>query len=123
MSGVNKVLLLGRIKGEPRFKLRDGRPKLAFCLVTSEKLQKQGTDYIHEESHEVVLEGGPAEKGLPVLHDGGSLFIEGSLKTSVYVDEAGVRRYHTYIRAHHFENLQSSSLPAALDLGEAQHLI
>src|SRR3569833_553354 len=103
MSGVNKVMLLGLIKGEPKFKFREGRPRLILRLVTSETLQKQGADHIHEEFHEVVLEGSLAEKGLPVLTDGGSLFIEGSLKTSVYVDEADMRRYHTYIRAHHFE--------------------
>lgn len=117
MSGVNKVMLLGLVKGEPRFKLRDGRPRLALCLVTSEILNKQGTAYIHEESHEVVLEGILAEKGLPIVHNGGSFFIEGSLKTSVYVDEAGIRRYHTYIRAHHFESLQISPLAADPDLG------
>jgi len=54
-------MLLGLIKGEPKFKFREGRPRLILRLVTSETLQKQGADHIHEEFHEVVLEGSLAE--------------------------------------------------------------
>jgi len=99
-------MLLGTIRGEPKLKIRDGLPRLTFCLLTSETIQKQGKGYLHEEYHDLLLEGNAAQSLHPLLHDGAGLFAEGSIKTEVITDRTGVRRYHTYIRVHHLEQMQ-----------------
>lgn len=105
MSGVNKVMLLGRVSGIPQFRQFEETPRMAFALVTTETLQKHGEPYEHEERHEIVLQGCQAEQGLTTIRDGDFLVIEGSLITAAYTDEEDVRRYRTYIRACHFETL------------------
>jgi len=103
MSGVNKVMLLGKVSGPPSFQQPDGLPKLAFRLLTTEELHKQGESYVHEEGHDIVMDGHQAEKVKHLIAEGSYLFLEGSLKTAAFTDKAGVRRYHTYVRAYHAE--------------------
>ncbi|MDL5047388.1 single-stranded DNA-binding protein [Oscillatoria amoena NRMC-F 0135] len=101
MSGVNKVILVGRLGRDPEVRSLDSGVSVAnFTLATSESYRDRTTGERKEttEWHNVVLWRGLAEVAQKYLHKGDMVYIEGKLRTRSWEKE-GVTRYTTEVIA------------------------
>ncbi len=101
MSGVNKVILVGRLGKDPEVRNLDNGAVVAnFTLATSETYKDRTTGEKKEitEWHNVVLWRGLAEISQRYLHKGDMIYIEGKLRTRSWEKE-GVTRYTTEVIA------------------------
>jgi len=101
MSGVNKVILVGRLGKDPEVRnLENGAAVANFTMATSESYKDKTTGEKKEitEWHYVVLWRGLAEISQRYLHKGDMVYIEGKLRTRSWEKE-GVTRYTTEIVA------------------------
>src|SRR6187401_1817474 len=99
MSGVNKVILIGRLGKEPEVRnLDNGNTVANFTMATSESYKDKTTGEKKEitEWHNIVLWRGLAEIAQKYLHKGDLVYIEGKLRTRSWEKE-GVTRYTTEI--------------------------
>jgi single-strand DNA-binding protein len=101
MSGVNKVILVGRLGKDPEVRnLENGATVANFTIATSESYKDKTTGEKKEitEWHNIVLWRGLAEISQKYLHKGDMIYIEGKLRTRSWEKE-GVTRYTTEIVA------------------------
>lgn len=101
MSGVNKVILVGRLGKDPEVRNLDNGAAVAnFTLATSESYKDKTTGEKKEitEWHNVVLWRGLAEISQRYLHKGDMVYVEGKLRTRSWEKE-GVTRYTTEVVA------------------------
>ncbi|MFN3839243.1 MAG: single-stranded DNA-binding protein [Cyclobacteriaceae bacterium] len=101
MSGVNKVILVGRLGRDPEVRnLESGVSVANFTLATSESYRDRTTGERKEttEWHNIVLWRGLAEVAQKYLHKGDMVYVEGKLRTRSWEKE-GVTRYTTEIVA------------------------
>jgi len=99
MSGVNKVILVGRLGKDPEVRnLESGATVANFTMATSESYKDRVTGERKEitEWHNIVLWRGLAEVAQRFLHKGDMVYIEGKLRTRSWEKE-GVTRYTTEI--------------------------
>ncbi len=99
MSGVNKVILVGRLGKDPEVRnLENGASVANFTIATSESYKDKTTGEKKEitEWHNIVLWRGLAEIAQKYLHKGDMVYIEGKLRTRSWEKE-GVTRYTTEI--------------------------
>lgn len=111
MSGVNKVILIGRLGKEPEVRNLDNGVSVAnFTMATSESYKDRTTGEKKEvtEWHNIVLWRGLAEISQKYLHKGDLVYIEGKLRTRSWEKE-GVTRYTTEIVADNMTMLGSRS--------------
>lgn len=109
MSGVNKVILVGRLGKEPEVRnLENGAVVANFSLATSESYKDRVTGERKEvtEWHNIVLWRGLAEVAQKYLHKGDLVYIEGKLRTRSWEKE-GVTRYTTEVVADNMTMLGS----------------
>lgn len=109
MSGVNKVILVGRLGKDPEVRnLENGAVVANFTMATSESYKDKTTGEKKEvtEWHNIVLWRGLAEISQKYLHKGDQVYIEGKLKTRSWEKE-GVTRYTTEIVADNMTMLGS----------------
>lgn len=101
MSGVNKVILVGRLGKDPEVRNLDNGATVAnFTIATSESYKDKTTGEKKEitEWHNIVLWRGLAEISQKYLHKGDMVYIEGKLRTRSWEKE-GVTRYSTEVIA------------------------
>ena len=101
MSGVNKVILVGRLGKDPEVRnLENGATVANFTMATTETYKDKTTGERKEitEWHNVVLWRGLAEISQKYLHKGDLVYIEGKLRTRSWEKE-GVTRYTTEVIA------------------------
>jgi single-strand DNA-binding protein len=101
MSGVNKVILVGRLGKDPEVRNLDNGAVVAnFTMATSESYKDRTTGEKKEitEWHNIVLWRGLAEISQRYLHKGDMVYIEGKLRTRSW-EKDGVTRYTTEIVA------------------------
>jgi single-strand DNA-binding protein len=101
MSGVNKVILVGRLGKDPEVRnLENGATVANFTLATSESYKDRTTGEKKEvtEWHNIVLWRSLAEISQKYLHKGDMVYIEGKLRTRSWEKE-GVTRYTTEVVA------------------------
>src|SRR6187401_2877877 len=101
MSGVNKVILVGRLGKDPDVRnLENGATVANFTLATSESYKDRTTGEKKEvtEWHNIVLWRGLAEVAQKYLHKGDMVYIEGKLRTRSW-EKDGVTRYTTEVVA------------------------
>ncbi len=101
MSGVNKVILVGRLGKDPEVRNLDNGAVVAnFSIATSESYKDRTTGERKEitEWHNIVLWRGLAEIAQKFLHKGDMVYIEGKLRTRSWEKE-GVTRYTTEVVA------------------------
>jgi single-strand DNA-binding protein len=101
MSGVNKVILVGRLGKDPEVRnLENGATVANFTIATSESYKDKTTGDKKEvtEWHNIVLWRGLAEISQKYLHKGDLVYIEGKLRTRSWEKE-GVTRYTTEVVA------------------------
>jgi single-strand DNA-binding protein len=99
MSGVNKVILVGRLGKEPEVRNLDNGAVVAnFSIATSEVYKDRTTGERKEQTewHNIVLWRGLAEIAQKYLHKGDMVYIEGKLRTRSW-EKDGVSRYTTVV--------------------------
>lgn len=97
MSGVNKVILVGRLGKDPEVKtLENGKKVANFSIATSESYKEKSTGERKEvtEWHNIVLWEGLAEVAQKYIKKGDMLYVEGKLKTRSF-EKDGVTHYKT----------------------------
>ncbi len=99
MSGVNKVILMGRLGRDPEMRYTPSGTAIATLnLATSETYKdRDGNKQEHTEWHRVVLWDRKAEIAGEYLRKGSMAFIEGRLQTRKWTDKEGQERYTTEI--------------------------
>ena len=99
MSGVNKVILVGRLGKDPEVRhLESGAVVANFPIATSEVYKdKNGNRQEQTEWHNIVLWRGLAEIAEKYLSKGNQIYIEGKLRTRSWQDKEGITKYTTEI--------------------------
>jgi len=99
MSGVNKVILVGRLGKDPEVRhLESGASVANFPIATSESYKDRNTGERKEitEWHNIVLWRGLAEVAEKYLKKGDMVYIEGKLRTRSW-EKDGITRYTTEV--------------------------
>lgn len=99
MSGVNKVIIVGRLGKDPEVRhLESGASVANFPVATSEVYKDRNTGERKEQTewHNVVLWRGLAEIAEKYLNKGDMVYIEGKLRTRSW-EKDGITRYTTEI--------------------------
>ena len=111
MSGVNKVILVGRLGKDPEVRNLDNGAVVAnFTMATSESYKDRTTGEKKEvtEWHNIVVWRALAEISQKYLHKGDLVYIEGKLRTRSW-EKDGVTRYITEVVADNMTMLGSKS--------------
>lgn len=101
MSGVNKVIVLGRLGADPEIKNISSNQTVArLSLATSENwTDREGQKQERTEWHRIVVWGKLAELCGKYLTKGRQIYVEGRLQTRSWEDQQGQKRYTTEIVA------------------------
>ncbi len=101
MSGVNKVILVGRLGNDPELKTVGSSQTVArLSVATSESWNnKEGQKQERTEWHRVVVWGRQAENCGKHLSKGRQVYVEGRLQTRSWEDSTGQKKYATEIVA------------------------
>lgn len=119
--GVNKVIIVGNLGNDPDVKYSNGggSPITRISVATSEQWTDKNTQQKQErtEWHRVVFFGRLAEIAGEYLRKGSKVYLEGSLRTSKYTDQAGIEKYSTDIVANEMQMLDSRGDNAGMGAG------
>jgi single-strand DNA-binding protein len=99
MSGVNKVILVGRLGKDPEVRnLENGATVANFTMATSETYRDKTTGEKREitDWHNIVLWRGLAEIAQKYLHKGDMIYVEGKMRTRSW-EKDGITRYTTEV--------------------------
>lgn len=107
MSGINKVILIGRLGKDPETRTFEGGVKKAsFTLATSEyRKDKDGNRIELTEWHNIICWRNLAETAEKYLAKGKMIYVEGKLRTRSWEDN-GNKRYITEVEASTFTMLE-----------------
>ncbi|EKF6775487.1 TPA: single-stranded DNA-binding protein [Pseudomonas aeruginosa] len=100
MRGVNKVILVGNVGGDPETRyMPNGNAVTNITLATSESWKDKQTGQQQErtEWHRVVFFGKLAEIAGQHVKKGQQLYVEGSLRTRKWQAQDGQDRYTTEV--------------------------
>ncbi len=100
MSGVNKVIIVGRLGQDPEVRYTPSGSAVAnLSVATSEtwKDKESGERQEKTEWHRVVMFGRIAEVAGEYLRKGAQVYLEGKLQTRKWQDREGVDRYTTEV--------------------------
>ena len=110
MSGVNKVILVGRLGADPEVKaIGSGSTVCRLNVATSETWLKDGQKQERTEWHRITVWGKLAEICGKHLSKGRQVYVEGKLQTRSWEDQQGVKKYSTEIVASTVQFLGSAS--------------
>jgi single-strand DNA-binding protein len=115
MSGVNKVIIIGRLGRDPEVRYtQDGRAIANFSVATSEewKDKEKGEKKERTEWHRIVAFGRLGEICGEYLAKGRQVYVEGRLQTRSW-EKDNVTRYTTEIVASNMQMLESKSSSSA----------
>lgn len=119
MSGVNKVILVGRLGTEPEVRSTpSGQLVATLSIATSESWMKEGKREEKTEWHRVILWSRQAELAQKYLKKGRMVYIEGKLQTRSWQDQQGQKRYTTEIVANNLQFIDSGAGGSARDAAE-----
>ena len=112
MSNLNRVLICGRLGGDPELKY--SQSNTAICnlnVATSERWKdKDGNQQEETEWSRIVCFSKQAENCAKYLAKGSLVFVEGKLRTRSWDDkETGAKRYATEIIANNIQFLSSTN--------------
>ncbi len=102
MSGVNKVIIVGRLGTDPEVKtISNGQTMARLSIATSESWidKASGQKQERTEWHRVTVWGKQAENCGKHLSKGRQVYVEGRLQTRSWEDPQGQKRYATDIVA------------------------
>jgi single-strand DNA-binding protein len=111
MAGVNKVILVGRLGGDPEIRYTNTGTAVAnFSLATSTNwTNKDGEKEERTEWHRIVAFGRLGEICGEYLNKGKQVYVEGRLQTRSWEDKEGNRRKTTEIVANQLQMLGAPS--------------
>jgi len=94
MSGVNKVILVGRLGQDPELRYaKSGQPVCNLSIATSEMWNdKDGNRQERTEWHRIVVWGHQAEACGKYLAKGREVYVEGRIQSGKYTDRDGNER-------------------------------
>ena len=110
MASVNKVIIVGNLGRDPEMRTFPSGDQVAnVTIATTDKWKDKQTGEPKEstEWHRVVFNGRLAEIVGQYLRKGSQVYVEGSLRTRKWTDQAGVEKYSTEIRADQMQMLGS----------------
>ena len=110
MASVNKVIIVGNLGKDPEMRTFPSGDQVAnVTIATTDKWKDQQSGEMREatEWHRVTFNGRLAEIAGQYLRKGSQVYVEGSLRTRKWTDQAGVERYSTDIRADQMQMLGS----------------
>ena len=102
MASVNKVIIVGNLGRDPEMRyLPSGDAVANVTIATTDRYRdkQSGENKEITEWHRVNFFGKLAEIVGQYLRKGSQVYIEGSLRTRKWTDQAGVEKYSTEIRA------------------------
>src|SRR5258707_10718143 len=107
MAGsVNKVILVGNLGKDPEIRrTQDGRPIANLSVATSETWRDKTSGERKEKTewHRVVIFAeGIAKVADQYLKKGAKVYLEGTLRTRKWTDQAGVEKYTTEVVLENF---------------------
>ncbi|WP_434358255.1 single-stranded DNA-binding protein [Parasalinivibrio latis] len=108
--GINKVILVGNLGGDPEVRyMPNGGAVANLNIATSETWRDKNTGENREQTewHRVVLYRRLAEVAGEYLKKGAKVYIEGKLQTRKWQDQQGVERYTTEIVGNEMQMLDS----------------
>ena len=119
MSGVNKVILIGNLGGDPTVRFTPTGTAVAnFNIATTERFtNKSGEKEERTEWHRIVAWGKLAEICQQYLKKGKQVYIEGRLQTRQWEDQQGQKRTSTEIVANNMQMLGRAGDTPAGDFG------
>jgi len=123
MSGVNKVILIGRLGKDPEVRNLDNGTVVAnFSIATSESYKDRTTGEKKEitEWHNIVVWRALAEITQKYLHKGDMVYIEGKLRTRSW-EKDGVTRYTTEVVADNMTMLSPKSAGGGSNYANAEN--
>ena len=102
MAGsINKVILLGRLGGDPEIRVsQDGNKIARLSLATTDNWKDKQTNERKEKTewHRIVIfSKGLAEIAEKYLKKGSLIFVEGQIKSRKYTDQSGMEKYTTEV--------------------------
>ena len=102
MAGsVNKVILLGRLGGDPEIRVSQDGSKIArFSIATGETWKDKNTNEKKERTdwHKIVIfSPGLSDIVEKYLKKGSQVYLEGQVRTRKYTDQAGTEKSTTEI--------------------------
>ncbi len=117
MSGVNKVIIIGRLGADPEVKaVGQGSTVTRLNIATSENwVGKDGQKQERTEWHRVVVWGKLAEICGKHLSKGRQVYVEGRLQTRSWEDQQGQKKYTTEIVANTVQFLGSAGNERSAD--------
>ena len=90
MSGLNKVMLIGRLGRDPEIRYSSNNtPICNFSLATSERIRKGDGSEERTEWHIIVAFGSQAENASKFLKKGSLVFVDGKIQSRTYQDKDG----------------------------------
>ncbi len=110
MSGVNKVIIIGRLGRDPELRYTpDGTAIANFTVATSDEWKDKATGEKKQrtEWHRIVAYRKLGEICGEYLAKGRQVYIEGKLQTREWEDKEGIKRYTTEIIANDVQFLGS----------------
>jgi single-strand DNA-binding protein len=123
MSGVNKVIIVGRLGADPEVKaVGQGSTVTRLNIATSENwMGKDGQKQERTEWHRIVVWGKLAEICGKHLSKGRQVYVEGRLQTRKWEDQQGQTKYTTEIVANTVQFLGSANGERSADNGSAKN--
>ena len=108
MASINKVIIVGNLGRDPEMRTFPSGDQVAnVTIATTDKWKDKQSGEMKEatEWHRVVFNGRLAEIAGQYLRKGSQVYVEGSLRTRKWTDQAGVEKYSTEIRADQMQML------------------
>ena len=108
MASINKVIIVGNLGRDPEMRTFPSGDQVAnVTIATTDKWKDKQTGEMKEatEWHRVVFNGRLAEIVGQYLRKGSQVYVEGSLRTRKWTDQAGVEKYSNEIRADQMQML------------------
>lgn len=108
--GVNKTIIVGNLGEDPTTRyMPSGGAVTNISVATSEKWKDKNTGQPVEKTewHKIIFFNRLAEVAGEYLKKGSKVYVEGSLRTRKWQDQAGVDRYTTEIVASEMQMLDS----------------
>jgi len=123
MSGVNKVIVVGRLGADPELKsVGNGQNVARLSVATSENWTgKDGQKQERTEWHRIVVWGRQAENCAKHLTKGRQVYVEGRLQTRSWEDQQGQKKYATEIVASTVQFLGGNSERAGSSAGTSEN--
>lgn len=111
MAGVNKVILVGNVGGDPEVRsLPSGSKVVNFSLATSETYtDKAGQRQTQTEWHRIEFWDSLASIAEQYVRKGDPLYVEGKIRNEKWTDQNGVERSGVKIRGLSLQLLGSRS--------------